>query len=86
MEPANCQQLLRFLEVDILEYIYVYIHLHLEYIQGGFFDCSALKMTKCQPLKEISELFLQKNGGGIVKKTPCMLKQNLASQGQVWLN
>ena len=31
------------------------------YIQGGFFDCSALKMTKCQPLKEISELFLPKN-------------------------
>ena len=30
------------------------------YIQGGFFDCSALKMTKCQPLKEISELFLPK--------------------------
>ena len=30
-------------------------------IQGGFFDCSALKMTKCQPLKEISELFLPKN-------------------------
>ena len=31
------------------------------YIQGGFFYCSALKMTKCQPLKEISELFLPKN-------------------------
>ena len=31
------------------------------YVQGGFFDCSALKMTKCQPLKEISELFLPKN-------------------------
>ena len=31
------------------------------FIQGGFFDCSALKMTKCQPLKEISELFLPKN-------------------------
>ena len=30
-------------------------------IQGGFFDCSALKMTKCRPLKEISELFLPKN-------------------------
>ena len=30
-------------------------------IQGGFFDCSVLKMTKCQPLKEISELFLPKN-------------------------
>ena len=30
-------------------------------LQGGFFDCSALKMTKCQPLKEISELFLPKN-------------------------
>ena len=30
-------------------------------IQGGFFDCSALKMTKCQRLKEISELFLPKN-------------------------
>ena len=30
-------------------------------VQGGFFDCSALKMTKCQPLKEISELFLPKN-------------------------
>ena len=25
------------------------------------FYCSALKMTKCQPLKEISELFLPKN-------------------------
>ena len=30
-------------------------------IQGVFFYCSALKMTKCQPLKEISELFLPKN-------------------------
>ena len=30
-------------------------------VQGGFFDCSALKMTKCQPLKEISKLFLPKN-------------------------
>ena len=28
---------------------------------GWFFDWSALKMTKCQPLKEISELFLPKN-------------------------
>ena len=26
-----------------------------------FFYCSALKMLKCQPLKEISELFLPKN-------------------------
>ena len=26
-----------------------------------FFYCSTLKMTKCQPLKEISELFLPKN-------------------------
>ena len=34
---------------------------HIQYVQGGFFDCSALKMTKCQPLKEISELFLLKN-------------------------
>ena len=32
-----------------------------KHVQGGFFDCSALKMTKCQPLKEISELFLPKN-------------------------
>ena len=31
-----------------------------ETIQDGFFYCSALKMTKCQPLKEISELFLPK--------------------------
>jgi len=31
------------------------------YIQGGFFDWSALKMTKCQPLKEFSELVLLKN-------------------------
>ena len=30
-------------------------------IQGGFFDWSALKMTKCQPLKEFSELVLPKN-------------------------
>ena len=30
-------------------------------IQGGYFYCSALKMTTCQPLKEISELFLPKN-------------------------
>ena len=27
-------------------------------IQGGFFDWSALKMTKSQPLKEFSELVL----------------------------
>ena len=30
------------------------------YIQGGFFYCSALKMTKCQPDREIWELFLPK--------------------------
>ena len=30
-------------------------------VQGGFFDWSALKMTKCQPLKEFSELVLPKN-------------------------
>ena len=30
------------------------------YIQGAFFYCSALKMTKCQPDREISELFLPK--------------------------
>ena len=30
-------------------------------IQGGFFDWSTLKMTKCQPLKEFSELVLPKN-------------------------
>ena len=29
-------------------------------IRGGFFDWSALKMTKCQPLKEFSELVLPK--------------------------
>ena len=29
-------------------------------VQGAFFDCSALKMTKCQPDREISELFLPK--------------------------
>ena len=29
-------------------------------IQGGFFDWSALKMTKSQPLKEFSELVLPK--------------------------
>ena len=30
------------------------------YVQGAFFKCSALKMTKCQPDREISELFLPK--------------------------
>ena len=30
-------------------------------IQDGFFYYSAPKMTKCQPLKEISELFLPKD-------------------------
>ena len=30
------------------------------YIQGGFFDWSALKMTKCQPNREFSELVLSK--------------------------
>ena len=30
-------------------------------IQGGFFDWSAQKMTKCQPLKEFLELVLPKN-------------------------
>ena len=30
------------------------------YVQGAFFYCSALKMTKCQPDREISELFLPK--------------------------
>ena len=30
-------------------------------LQGGFFNWSALKMTKCQPLKEFSELVLPKN-------------------------
>ena len=34
--------------------MYVYL------IQGAFFYCSALKMTKCQPDREISELFLPK--------------------------
>ena len=29
-------------------------------LQGGFFDWSALKMTKCQLLKEFSELVLPK--------------------------
>ena len=33
----------------------------LTYIQGAFFDWSALKMTKSQPLKEFSELVLPKN-------------------------
>ena len=33
------------------------IHLN---IQGSFFDWSALKMTKCQLLKEFSELVLPK--------------------------
>ena len=36
-------------------------------IQGGFFDCSALKMTKCQPLKEFSELVLPKKRLGMKK-------------------
>jgi len=31
-----------------------------EYIQGGFFNWSGLKMTKSQPLKEFSELVLPK--------------------------
>ena len=30
------------------------------YVQGSFFNWSALKMTKCQPDREISELFLPK--------------------------
>ena len=30
------------------------------YLQGGFFYWSVLKMTKCQPLKEFSELVLPK--------------------------
>ena len=30
------------------------------FVQGAFFYCSALKMTKCQPDREISELFLPK--------------------------
>merc|ERR1712038_742119 len=38
-------------------------------LQGGFFDCSALKMTKCQPLKEISELFLRKSQNCSSRKT-----------------
>ena len=29
--------------------------------QGGFFDWSALKTTKCKPLKEFSELVLPQN-------------------------
>ena len=29
-------------------------------IQGGFFDCSALKMTKYQPLEDFSKLVLPK--------------------------
>ena len=29
---------------------------------GCFFDCSALKMTKCQPAREISALFHPKKG------------------------
>ena len=28
---------------------------------GWFFDCSALKMIKCKPLQDISELFLPKS-------------------------
>ena len=35
--------------------------------QGGFFDRSALKMTKCQPLKEFSELVLPKKRLGMKK-------------------
>ena len=31
------------------------------FIQGGFFNWSAQKMTKSQPLKEFSELVLPKN-------------------------
>ena len=31
-----------------------------ELLQGAFFYWSALKMTKCQPLKEFSELVLPK--------------------------
>ena len=38
------------------KYIFKYM-----FLQGGFFDCTSLKMNKCQPLKEISELFLPKN-------------------------
>ena len=33
---------------------------HFFNIQGAFFNCSALKMTKCQPDGEIWELFLSK--------------------------
>ena len=33
---------------------------YLRFIQGAFFYCSALKMAKCQPAREISELFLPK--------------------------
>ena len=29
---------------------------------GCFFNCSALKITKCQPAREISDLFLPKKG------------------------
>ena len=29
-------------------------------VQGASFDCSALKMTKCKPDREILELFLPK--------------------------
>ena len=34
--------------------------MHYNEIQGVFFYCSALKMTKCQPDREIWELFLPK--------------------------
>ena len=33
---------------------------NLSHVQGGFFDWSALKMTRSQPLKEFSELVLPK--------------------------
>ena len=33
---------------------------HVSNIQGAFFYCSALKLTKCQLDREISELFLPK--------------------------
>ena len=46
---------------EIEAWLWIKMFVKKEDIQGGFFDCSALKMTKCQPLKEISELFLPKN-------------------------
>ena len=47
-------------QVSKRHYSFFY-HLHpVRIVQGSFFDWSALKMTKCQLLKEFSELVLPK--------------------------